>query len=47
MKVYLSLVIVFITYVLIAIMAIIGLSWIILKTLMTECWLWVLSRLGM
>lgn len=39
-------VIIFIAYVLIGVMAIIGFAWIILKTLMTECWLWVLSQLG-
>lgn len=39
-------IIIFIAYVLISIMAIIGFAWIILKTLMTECWEWVLSRLG-
>ena len=40
-------VIIFIAYVLIGIMAIIGFAWIILKALMTEGWEWVLSRLGM
>lgn len=39
-------VIIFIAYVLIGIMAIIGFVWIVLKTLMTELWEWVLSRLG-
>lgn len=40
-------ILIFIVYVLIGIMAIIGMVWIVLKTLMTECWLWVLSRLGL
>jgi len=40
-------VIIFIAYVLIGIMAIVGFTWIVLKTLMTEGWEWVLSRLGM
>jgi len=40
-------ILIFIVYVLIGIMAIIGFAWIILKTLMTGCLEWVLSRLGL
>jgi len=40
-------ILIFIVYVLIGIMAVIGFAWIILKTVMTGCLKWVLSRLDL
>jgi len=40
-------ILIFIVYVLIGIMAIVGFAWIILKTVMTGCLEWVLNQLDL